>query len=101
MPGYVFKIYAYHVIQLTNEVKDKLAEPGTPAALTIDATESQCAYRLPPVLSFYRKHDPEAKRFIKPTNFVDGIKEELIHSTIDLGLIMGDCPKIGFFMRNH
>lgn len=92
--GRVFKSYADHVIQLTYEVEDKLTDPGVPAALTIGATESQCTYRLPPVLSCYKKHYPAAKMFIKPTSFADEIKEELVRGTVDLGLIMGDCPKI-------
>lgn len=92
--GRVFKSYADHVIQLTYDVEDKLTDPGVPAALTVGATESQCTYRLPPVLTCYKKHYPEAKMFIKPTNFSDEIKEELVRGTVDLGLIMGDYPKI-------
>lgn len=99
-PGHVFKKYADQVIQLTQDVETKLSNPDTPPVLTIGATESQCTYRLPPILSRYKKRYPKAKLLIRPTNFAEEVKKQLVNGDIDLGLIMGESPMISSLIVN-
>jgi DNA-binding transcriptional LysR family regulator len=91
--GAAFKAYADQVIALTQDMKHNLAHPGSPSMLTIGATESQCTYRLPAILTAYKQHYPTAKLLIKPTNFAAEVKEQLAGGDIDLGFVMGKCPR--------
>ncbi len=77
------------MVHLTQEVEDKLANPDALPTLTIGATESQCTYRLPPILAKYKSKFPQGKLVVKPANFAEDIKENLENGRIDLGFIMG------------
>ncbi|MFT8390626.1 MAG: LysR family transcriptional regulator [Sporolactobacillus sp.] len=92
--GHVFKGYADQVLRLTQETESAIAGALPFPTLTIGATETQCTYRLPLVLSHYEKKYPKAGLLIKPTNYADEIKEQLIDGIIDLGLIMGTKPDV-------
>lgn len=87
--GRQFKRYADQMVHLTLEVEENISNPDALPTLTIGATESQCTYRLPSILARYKKRYPQGRLIVKPANFAEEIKEELVNGTLDLGLIMG------------
>jgi len=86
--GRQFKVYADKVIDLTEEVKvaiDGAEEPtGT---LIIGAQESQCTYRLPPILKEFKTLFPRVKLIFKPAHSDEMAREQLLEGLLDVAFI--------------
>jgi len=79
--------YAEQLLRLAEEARaavPDIREPG--GTLTVGAPESQCAYRLPPVLSRFRSHFPKVQLVFRP-----GSDTELPHlvseGKVDVGIL--------------
>ncbi|RBN41035.1 LysR family transcriptional regulator, partial [Priestia megaterium] len=64
--GREFKRYADKMIQLTKEAKNAVSGVEEPAGtLIIGSSESQCTYRLPPILKEFKDQFPKVKMIFK------------------------------------
>lgn len=87
--GRQFKKYADQMLALTEEaqvVTKGLEEPS--GTLVIGAQESQCTYRLPPILRAFKEQFPQVKLVFKPAHSDEIAKEQLLNGTLDLAFIM-------------
>lgn len=87
--GHQFKKYADQLLALTEEaqiVTRGLEEPS--GTLVIGAQESQCTYRLPPILRSFKEQFPQVKLVFKPAHSDEKVKEQLIEGTLDIAFIM-------------
>ncbi|WP_281975306.1 LysR family transcriptional regulator [Halobacillus litoralis] len=96
-PGRQFKKYADQMLALTEEAQMMtrgLEEPtGT---LVIEAQESQCTYRLPPILRAFKEQFPQVKLVFKPVHSNEKAKEQLLDGTLDIAFIMDVLKPIPF-----
>ncbi|MFD2924712.1 LysR family transcriptional regulator [Halobacillus naozhouensis] len=93
--GRQFKGYADKMLTLTEEAKvitGGLKEPA--GTLVIGAQESQCTYRLPPILKEFKNQFPNVKLIFKPAHSDEKAKEQLLKGELDIAFIM-DVPKPG------
>lgn len=93
--GRQFKIYADKMLALTEEAKmvtSGLEEPS--GTLVIGAQESQCTYRLPPILKEFKKQFPNVKLIFKPAHSDAMAKTQLLEGNLDIAFIM-DVQKPG------
>ncbi|MFD2043112.1 LysR family transcriptional regulator [Ornithinibacillus salinisoli] len=91
--GKAFKNYADKMVSLSEEAKlvtSGITEPS--GTLVIGAQESQCTYRLPPILKEFKNQFPHVKLIFKPAHSDEIAKEELLNGNLDLAFIM-DIPK--------
>lgn len=87
--GKEFKIYADKMIQLTNEAKNAISGVEEPAGtLIIGASESQCTYRLPPILKEFKEQFPKVKIIFKPIYLQEQTKAQLLDGTLDIAFTM-------------
>ncbi|MBP1950781.1 LysR family transcriptional regulator [Virgibacillus litoralis] len=87
--GRQFKIYADKMLVLTEEarmVASGLEEPA--GTLVIGAQESQCTYRLPPILKEFKDQFPNVKLIFKPAHSDEMAKEKLLEGNLDVAFIM-------------
>ncbi|QAS51424.1 LysR family transcriptional regulator [Halobacillus litoralis] len=95
--GRQFKKYADQMLALTEEAQMMtrgLEEPtGT---LVIGAQESQCTYRLPPILRAFKEQFPQVKLVFKPVHSNEKAKEQLLDGTLDIAFIMDVLKPIPF-----
>ncbi len=93
--GRQFKGYADKMITLTEEAKLMTGELKEPTGtLVIGAQESQCTYRLPPILTAFKSQFPNVKLIFKPAHSDEAAKEQLLKGELDIAFIM-DVPKPG------
>lgn len=93
--GKQFKHYADKMIALSEEAKlvtSGVKEPS--GTIVIGAQESQCTYRLPPILKEFKKQFPNIKLVFKPAHSDELAKEELRKGNLDIAFIM-DIVKPG------
>lgn len=62
--------------------------------LTVGAQESQCTYRLPPILKSFKNQYPNVKVIFKPAHSDEMAREQLLDGTLDFAFIM-DTMKSG------
>ncbi|SEQ88386.1 DNA-binding transcriptional regulator, LysR family [Virgibacillus subterraneus] len=87
--GRQFKIYADKMLVLTEEARmatSGLDEPS--GTLVIGAQESQCTYRLPPILKDFKDQFPNVKLIFKPAHSDEMAKEKLLEGNLDVAFIM-------------
>ncbi|GGB62617.1 LysR family transcriptional regulator [Virgibacillus dakarensis] len=87
--GRQFKNYADKLIALSEEAKlvtSGLTEPA--GTLIIGAQESQCTYRLPPLLKEFKDQFPNVKLIFKPAHSDEMAKEQLLNGELDAAFIM-------------
>ncbi|WP_367387062.1 LysR family transcriptional regulator [Bacillus vallismortis] len=87
--GKTFKAYAEKIITLTEEAKmaaNQVRE--TTGTLKIGATESQCTYRLPPIIKAFKQAFPQVKLIFKPYISNKQAKEQLLHGQLDITFIL-------------
>lgn len=90
--GRTFKIYADKMIQLNDDAKMALrGDKETTGTLFIGAQESQCTYRLPPILKEFKRQYPNVKLVFKPAHSDDIARKQLFDGTLDLAFIMDLC----------
>lgn len=86
--GRQFKIYADKMIKLTEEAKDTIDGAEEPVGtLIIGAQESQCTYRLPPILKEFKAQFPRVKLIFKPAHSDEKAREQLLEGVLDIAFI--------------
>ncbi|WP_404459468.1 LysR family transcriptional regulator [Oceanobacillus kapialis] len=93
--GKQFKSYAEKMISLSEEAKivtGGMKEPS--GTIVIGAQESQCTYRLPPILKEFKNQFPHVKLVFKPAHSDEMAKEQLLKGELDIAFIM-DVMKPG------
>ncbi|PLR87029.1 MULTISPECIES: LysR family transcriptional regulator [Bacillus] len=96
--GREFKLYADKMIMLAKEAKLAVnGEEKTAGTLTIGAQESQCTYRLPPILKEFKAQLPKVKLIFKPAHSDEMVRQQLLEGKLDIAFIM-DKPKPGDFL---
>ncbi|HEU5140551.1 MAG TPA: LysR family transcriptional regulator [Bacillales bacterium] len=93
--GRQFKEYADQMIKLNEEAKMALSGDKEPTGtLVIGAQESQCTYRLPPILKEFKHQYPNVKLIFKPAHSDEMAREQLLNGKLDIAFIM-DTSKPG------
>lgn len=87
--GYQFKTYAEKMIQLSEEaIMAANGEEELSGILTIGAQESQCTYRLPPILKEFKAAFPKVKLVFKPAHSDVMARKQLMEGLLDVAFIM-------------
>jgi DNA-binding transcriptional LysR family regulator len=87
--GREFKRYADKMIQLTKEAKNAVSGVEEPAGtLIIGSSESQCTYRLPPILKEFKDQFPKVKMIFKPIYSHTQTRAQLLDGTLDIAFTM-------------
>ncbi|MCD7035948.1 LysR family transcriptional regulator [Metabacillus sp. GX 13764] len=87
--GKEFIIYANKMISLQEEAKNAISGNEEPAGtLVIGAQESQCTYRLPPILKEFKRQYPNVKLIFKPAHSDELAREQLMKGMLDAAFIM-------------
>ncbi|UOQ91581.1 LysR family transcriptional regulator [Halobacillus shinanisalinarum] len=86
--GRQFKSYADNIILLSEEAKFSLNAREQAGSLVIGAQESQCTYRLPPLLKKFKQKYPLVKLIFKPAHSDERAREQLLQGQLDLAFIM-------------
>lgn len=97
--GRQFKLYADKMIILTEEAKMVVSGDKEPAGtLIIGAQESQCTYRLPPILKKFKDQFPHVRLIFKPAHSDEIARIQLLEGLLDIAFIM-DISKPGDALR--
>ncbi|KAB2329510.1 LysR family transcriptional regulator [Cytobacillus depressus] len=87
--GYQFKTYAEKMINLSEEaITATNGEEELSGILTIGAQESQCTYRLPPILKEFKAAFPKVKLVFKPAHSDEMARKQLMEGLLDVAFIM-------------
>lgn len=87
--GYQFKTYAEKMINLSQEaITAANGEEELSGTLTIGAQESQCTYRLPPILKEFKEAFPKVKLVFKPAHSDEMARKQLMDGVLDVAFIM-------------
>lgn len=93
--GYHFKQYADKMVRLSEEAMMVVnGDPVLAGTLTIGAQESQCTYRLPPILKAFKAKYPNVKLIFKPAHSDEMARKQLMDGLLDVAFIM-DVSKPG------
>ncbi|MFJ7734515.1 LysR family transcriptional regulator [Lysinibacillus sp. NPDC097231] len=79
--------YAKKMLDLDMEMKKSLLNDQVQAVLKIGAQESQCVYRLPPILQQFQKTHPHVKIIFKPVHTTEIAKDLLQSGNLDVAFI--------------
>ena len=85
--GRKFQLYADKMIKLNEEAKMAIDEELS-GTLTIGAQESQCTYRLPPILKEFKAKFPNVKLVFRPANSDEMARRQLMEGILDVAFIM-------------
>lgn len=89
--GHQFKRYAEKMIILSEEaITATNGEEELSGTLTIGAQESQCTYRLPPILKEFKAAFPKVKLIFKPANSDEMARKHLMEGLLDVAFIMDE-----------
>ncbi|MDQ0272811.1 LysR family transcriptional regulator [Cytobacillus purgationiresistens] len=87
--GSKYRLYADKIIMLNEEAKLAVSgDKATSGTLTIGAQESQCTYRLPPILKAFKKRFPNVKVIFKPAHSDEMARQQLMEGSLDFAFIM-------------
>ncbi|MFJ7971017.1 LysR family transcriptional regulator [Psychrobacillus sp. NPDC096389] len=87
--GNQFKTYAEKMINLSEEaITAANGEEELSGTLTIGAQESQCTYRLPPILKEFKEAFPKVKLVFKPAHSDEMARKQLMDGVLDVAFIM-------------
>ncbi|MBN8235853.1 LysR family transcriptional regulator [Halobacillus kuroshimensis] len=87
--GHQFKGYAEKMVKLSSDARLALnGEDGMRERLTIGAQESQCTYRLPPVLKAFKSRHPHVELIFKPAHSDAHARRDLMDGRLDAAFIM-------------
>lgn len=87
--GNQFKTYAEKMINLSKEaITAANGEEELSGTLTIGAQESQCTYRLPPILKEFKEAFPKVKLVFKPAHSDEMARKQLMDGVLDVAFIM-------------
>ena len=105
--GRKFQLYADKMIRLNEEAKMAVGgDEELSGTLTIGAQESQCTYRLPPILMKFKKTYPNVKVIFKPAHSDEMARKQLLEGLLDIAFIMdtlkpGDALKIESLIQEN
>ncbi|RLL45537.1 LysR family transcriptional regulator [Oceanobacillus piezotolerans] len=86
--GKKYKLYADKMIMLTKEAEWAISNHReTTGTLVIGAQESQCTYRLPPILKEFKEQFPKVKLVFKPAHSDEISRRELLQGNLDIAFI--------------
>ena len=86
--GRKFKGYADKMVALTKEAEDAVSGSSEPVGtIVIGAQESQCTYRLPPVLVKFKSQFPRVKLVFQPANSDEETRARLMDGVLDIAFI--------------
>ena len=86
--GERFKVYAERMILLEEDAKGNVNGGEEPAGtLIIGAQESQCTYRLPPILKEFTEQFPRVKLIFKPAHSDEIAKKQLKEGLLDIAFV--------------
>ncbi|MCU6602231.1 LysR family transcriptional regulator [Peribacillus frigoritolerans] len=87
--GHKFKLYAEKMIRLNEEaIMAVNGEEEPTGTLIIGAQESQCTYRLPPILKEFKATFPKVKLIFKPAHSDEMARIHLMEGLVDVAFIM-------------
>ncbi|KQL52415.1 LysR family transcriptional regulator [Heyndrickxia shackletonii] len=87
--GHQFKQYAEKMIKLSEEaIMAANGNDETTGTITIGAQESQCTYRLPPILKEFKASFPKVKLVFKPAHSDEMARKQLMEGVLDVAFIM-------------
>ncbi|KWW21998.1 LysR family transcriptional regulator [Peribacillus simplex] len=87
--GHHFKLYTEKMIKLSNEaIMAVNVEEEPTGTLIIGAQESQCTYRLPPILKEFKAAFPKVKLVFKPAISDELARKHLMEGLLDIAFIM-------------
>jgi DNA-binding transcriptional LysR family regulator len=87
--GVQFKSYAEKIIRLSEDaIQAANGEEELTGSLTIGAQESQCTYRLPPILREFKASFPKVKLIFKPAHSDEMARKQLMAGELDVAFIM-------------
>lgn len=87
--GQHFKKYAEKMINLSEEaITAANGEEELTGTLRIGAQESQCTYRLPPILKEFKAAFPKVKLVFKPAHSDEMARKQLMEGLLDIAFIM-------------
>lgn len=87
--GNQFKTYAEKMINLSKEaITAANGEEELSGTLTIGAQESQCTYRLPPILKEFKEAFPKVKLVFKPAHSDEMARKQVMDGVLDVAFIM-------------
>lgn len=90
LEGEELVIYGRQMLNLSNELKQKMTNKSDSGRITIGASESVCIYRLPEVIKAYQIEHPNVELYIKVLDSADFIPF-LTNNTIDIAFVL-DVP---------
>ncbi|UII57577.1 LysR family transcriptional regulator [Cytobacillus spongiae] len=94
--GKQFQSYAVKMIELSEEARQTVRGEREPVGtLTIGAQESQCTYRLPPILKEFKRKFPKVKLIFKPAHSDEMARKHLSEGILDLAFIMDTSKATG------
>ncbi|MCE4049642.1 MULTISPECIES: LysR family transcriptional regulator [Bacillaceae] len=85
--GKKYKQYADEIIRLSEEAHTSINEKARTGKIIIGAQESQCTYRLPPILKTFKQKYPEVKVIFKPAHSDEHAREGLLKGELDAAFI--------------
>ncbi|MCA1022221.1 LysR family transcriptional regulator [Halobacillus litoralis] len=87
--GHQFKGYAEKMVKISEEARMAVnGERGNGGRLIIGAQESQCTYRLPPVLKAFKSRHPHVELIFKPAHSDEYARRDLMDGRLDAAFIM-------------
>ncbi|WP_347553041.1 LysR family transcriptional regulator (plasmid) [Pseudalkalibacillus hwajinpoensis] len=89
--GVKFKVYTDSIISQYHSVLDEINyDKNMTATLIVGATESQCAYKLPTVLTEFKILFPKVKVIVKPMHNLEQIQSDLQTGELDFAFLFGE-----------
>jgi DNA-binding transcriptional LysR family regulator len=88
--GARLRVYAGKLLQLEAEARQAVSGTTEPSgALRIGAPESQCTYRLPPLLAEFRRRYPRVKLILRPASCSE-LRSGVLDGSLDVAFTMDD-----------
>jgi DNA-binding transcriptional LysR family regulator len=88
--GARLRVYALKLLQLEAEARQAVSGTTEPSgALHIGAPESQCTYRLPPLLAEFRRRYPRVKLILRPASCGE-LRRGVLDGSLDVAFTMDD-----------
>lgn len=86
--GVKFKVYTDSIISQYHSVLDEInCDKNMTATVIVGATESQCAYKLPTVLTEFKTLFPKVQVIVKPIHNLEQIQADLQNGELDFAFL--------------
>lgn len=92
--------YAVQMIRIEEEMKESVSHvKNLQGSIIIGAQESQCTYRLPPILKKFTENYPNVKLIFKPSHSDGMAREQLVNGELDIAFIMDVKKPVGSLIQ--